>query len=204
MSVDVLEAIRSRRSTSRLGKPAPSNDDLRVILEAATCAPDHGTLRPWRFIVLAGEAKEAFGTVLADATTAEYRDRGAEPEPAKIAKDRTKLTRSPLVVVVTCRYEPSPKIPRQEQYAAVVAATQNACLAATALGYGSMWRTGPNATNPHVKRALGLADEDDIVGFLYLGTIDPSDAKPANEGQLDGAVTYWQPPQDTTDGADPE
>ena len=169
-----------------------------MILEAATCAPDHGTLRPWRFVVLADDAKDAFGSVLAEATAADCRDRGVEPEPAKVAKDRTKLARSPLVIVVACAYEPSPKIPRHEQYAAVVAATQNACLAATGLGYGSMWRTGPNATNPHVKQALGLTEGDDIVGFLYLGTVDPSAVKPPNTGDLEGRITYWHPPPPTS------
>ena len=75
-----------------------------------------------------------------------------------------------------------------------MAAAQNACLAATALGYGSMWRTGPNAYNPHVKRALGLSEGCDIVGFLYLGTVDEAKAKPPNEPDLDGVVTHWQPP----------
>lgn len=194
MRVDALEAIRSRRSISRLGEPAPTEAELAIILDAATCAPDHGCLRPWRFVVLAGAAKDAFGSVLAKATVAEYRDRGAECEPAKVEKDRGKMARAPLVVVVACRYQPDPKIPRHEQYAAVVAATQNACLAATALGYGSMWRTGPNATNRHVKQALGLAEDDDIVGFLYLGTVDPARTKAANSGQLDGMVSRWQPP----------
>jgi nitroreductase len=43
-------------------------------------------------------------------------------------------------------------------------------LAATALGYGSMWRTGPPAYDHRVMRALGLTDDDAIVGFVYLGT----------------------------------
>ena len=193
MAVDALAAISARRSTSRLSPPAPSDGELEQILRAATCAPDHGTLRPWRFVVLAGAAKEAFGPVLAAATEAEYRDRGIDPEPAKIEKDRHKMDRAPLMVVVACAYQPSPKIPRSEQFAAVVAATQNACLAATALGFGSMWRTGPNATNPHVKGALGLHGDVDIVGFLYLGTVGPEQAKGPNEGSLAGVVTHWQP-----------
>ena len=188
-----IEVIRARRSFSRLIGPPPSDAELDTILEAAMCAPDHGTLRPWRFVVVAGEAKDRFGPVLAAATEAEYHDRGVEPVQAKVEKDRTKMDRAPLVVVVACRYEPSEKIPREEQFAAVVAATQNACLAATALGYGSMWRTGPNAHNPHVKAALGLPVTDDIVGFLYLGTVDAARAKEPNSPQLDGFVTRWTP-----------
>jgi len=191
--VDALDAIASRRSISRLSAPAPGEAELETILRAATCAPDHGTLRPWRFVVLEGEGKDAFGPVLAAATVAEYRDRGVEPEPAKVEKDLHKMDRAPLLIVVACAYQPSAKIPREEQFGAVVAAVQNACLAATALGFGSMWRTGPNATNPHVKAALGLAPEDAIVGFLYLGTIDDDKAKEPNPGSLDGVVTRWSP-----------
>jgi len=150
--------------------------------------------------VLAGAAKDAFGPVLAAATEADYRDRGIDPEPAKIEKDRHKMERAPLMVVVACAYQPSPKIPRTEQFAAVVAATQNACLAATTLGYGSMWRTGPNATNPHVKRALGLDGDIDIVGFLYLGTVGAEQAKGPNEGSLDGVVSHWTPATGTSGG----
>ena len=191
--MDALDAIASRRSISRLSAPAPGEAELETILRAATCAPDHGTLRPWRFVVLEGEGKDAFGPVLAAATVAEYRDRGVEPEPAKVEKDLHKMDRAPLLIVVACAYQPSAKIPREEQFGAVVAAVQNACLAATALGFGSMWRTGPNATNPHVKAALGLAPEDAIVGFLYLGTIDDDKAKEPNPGSLDGVVTRWSP-----------
>ena len=192
--MELLEAIKSRRSISRLSPPAPTAAELHLILDAAACAPDHGSLRPWRFIVLQDEAKNAFGPVLAAATEAEYRDRGQEPEPAKVQKDLTKMDRAPLVVVVVCEYQPNEKIPRSEQHAAVVAAAQNACLAATDLGYGSMWRTGPNAYNPHVKAALGVGEDNDIVGFLYLGSVEEGRTKPPNEPDLDGLVTHWTPP----------
>lgn len=191
--MDALDAIRGRRSISRLAPPAPTDDDLRTILEAAVCAPDHGCLRPWRFVVLAGTAKDGFGPVLAEATVAEYRDRGLEPDPRKVDKDRTKMDRAPLVVAVACAYQPSEKIPPADQFAAVAAAVENACLAATALGYGSMWRTGPNADNVHVKRALGLDDDDAVVGFLYLGTVEADKARPPNVPVLDGLVTTWAP-----------
>ena len=192
--MELLEAIKSRRSISRLSPPAPTAAELHLILDAAACAPDHGSLRPWRFIVLQDEAKNAFGPVLAAATEAEYRDRGQEPEPAKVQKDLTKMDRAPLVVVVVCEYQPNEKIPRSEQHAAVVAAAQNACLAATDLGFGSMWRTGPNAYNPHVKAALGVGEDNDIVGFLYLGSVEEGRTKPPNQPDLDGLVTHWTPP----------
>jgi len=190
--VDVLDAIAARRSTGRLAEPAPTDDEVARMVEAAVAAPDHGTLRPWRFIVLRGDAKDAFGAVLADAYERRCGAVGGEVVPAKLDKERTKLGRAPLVVVVAAVPQEG-KIPEVEQVAAVAAATQNLLLAATALGYGSMWRTGDPVFDPHVKRAVGLTEHDAIVGFLYLGTPHEGGEKPPNEPSLDGLVVEWQP-----------
>lgn len=185
--MDVLEAIRARRSIGRLVEPAPSEDDLRTILEAAAAAPDHGELRPFRFVVLRGDGAAAFGRVL----EAAYRARCDVPDESVAQKERTKLGRAPLVVVVAARHQPSKKVPFVEQISAAAAATQNAMLAATALGYGSMWRTGDPAYDPRVLDALGFGPDDAIVGFLYLGTIGPEAGKPPKAPSLDGLVTEY-------------
>ncbi|HSH61480.1 MAG TPA: nitroreductase family protein, partial [Acidimicrobiales bacterium] len=65
--MDTFEAILARRSIGRLVEPGPTGRDLDHILQAALAAPDHGELRPWKLVILAGEAKDAFGAVLADA-----------------------------------------------------------------------------------------------------------------------------------------
>ena len=189
--MDVLDAIRARRSIGRLVEPAPSEAELRTILEAAAAAPDHGELRPFRFTVLRGGGLVAFGRVLEDA----YRARcgGGVIDEAVAAKERTKLGRAPVVVVVGVAHQPSKKVPFVEQVAAAAAATQNAALAATALGYGSMWRTGDPAYDRTVLAALGLGPDDAVVGFLYLGTIGPDAGKPPKSVSLDGLVTEYRP-----------
>lgn len=164
------------------------------MLSAAAAAPDHGELRPWRFVVLEGAAKDAFGHVMADALVPRCRRRGVEPTDGQLTKERTKLGRAPLVVVVAAIRRPSGTIPWEEQLASGAAAAQNILLAATILGYGSMWRTGEVAYDPLVKSALGLADHDAIVGFLYLGTVPPDGAKPAKSSDLEGLVEHWKPP----------
>ena len=45
-------------------------------------------------------------------------------------------------------------------------------LAAHALGYGAMWKTGPAAYNPAIKTAFGFAEEDHLVALIYLGSIE--------------------------------
>ncbi len=147
-TVDALEAIFARRSIGRLKAPAPDEDDLDMILRAAAVAPDHDTLRPWKFVVLEGDGKDAFGVVLADAYRARCAAAGKEVVPAKEEKERTKLGRAPLVVVVCTINRHDDTIPFIEQFAAGAAAAQNILLSATALGYGSMWRTG----DPVVRR----------------------------------------------------
>ena len=188
---DALEVIRARRSIGRLTEPAPNDAELRTLLEAAACAPDHGDLRPWRFVVLRGEAKDDFGQVLADAYLARCQAIGAAPTDGQLEKERTKLGRAPLVVVVCARNQHSEEIPWIEQLLAAGAAAQNLLLAATAMGYASMWRTGPAAYDNRVKRALGLEETDAIAGFIYLGTPREGRELPPHEPDLDGVVEPW-------------
>lgn len=110
---------------------------------------------------------------------------------AKALKERTKLGRAPLVVVVGAARQPGDKISWDDQVWAVAAATQNASLAATALGYATIWRTGDPIYDEIVKAELGFAAEDAVVGFLYVGT--PAEYKPGRPGSLDGVVRRWEP-----------
>jgi nitroreductase len=192
--VDAIEVLFARRSTGRLVAPAPAGDELRTILRAAAAAPDHERLRPFRFTVLEGPPKDDFGGVLARAYDARCAVAGTEPVGAKREKERTKLGRAPLVLVVSAVRQPSTIVPWEEQLAAAAAAAQNACLAATAMGFGSMWRTGDPSYDANVKAALGLADTDAIVGWLYLGSFRDGALPTANDPDLDGLLLPWPRP----------
>lgn len=187
--MDVLDAIRTRRSYSRLTDPAPTAEHLQQLLEAGAFAPDHGELRPFRFTILRGEGLVAFGEVLEEAYFRRCTDSGKAPVPAKAQKERTKLTRAPLVLVVSAVRQPSDKIPWVDQRDAAVAAAQNILLAAHALGYGAIWRTGEPCEDEYVKKALGLTKEDAIVGFVYLGT--PHELKEPKPSNLEGLVSEY-------------
>ena len=191
--MDALEAIGARRSTGRLVEPAPGRTDLDAILLAGAAAPDHGELRPFRFHVVRGAALDGFGEVLEAAYVARCGALEAAPVPAKAEKERSKLRRAPLVVIVSAVRVESEKIPWIEQQQAAAAACQNILVAATSLGYGSMWRTGEPVYDDLVKASLGLRPEDAIAGFIYLGTVpaDASSAKPARTVDLGGLVTEW-------------
>src|SRR6266496_2812855 len=121
--MDAMECIMTRRSSGRLVEPAPTAGDLDALLRAAMAAPDHGRLRPWRFVAVRAPGLERLGEVFAKAHAAR--------EPA---------------------------------------ASENLCLAAHALGYGCMWRTGWYGDAPEVRDHLGLGDQESVMAWVYLGT----------------------------------
>jgi nitroreductase len=165
--MELFAAIETRSSAGRLTEPGPNPQQLERILAAAARAPDHGRLKPWRFTVLDQASRERF----ADAVVAARSRRLPEPTPEQLALEREKLWRSPTLVVVGCAVQRDhPKVPEVEQLLAVGAAAQNLFLAAHALGYGVMWKTGPAAYDDGVKAAVGLQAHDHIVGIMHLGT----------------------------------
>jgi len=101
-----------------------------------------------------------------------------------------KAERAPVIVVVVARLVPHVKVREWEQLVAAGCAAQNLCLAATALGYGSMWRTGWFAEHPLVLAHLGLGEDERIVGFVYLGTVHDDQRIPPR--QLDTGCVTWR------------
>ena len=184
-----IEALTTRASPAGLVAPAPDADALDHMLRAAVRAPDHGRLRPWRFILIEGAARDAFGHVLADA----LRRRDPNVAEAALAKERGKPLRAPLIVVVAAKVRDHRGVPAVEQIVAAGAAAQNMLVAAHALGFGGFWRTGAAAYDDDVKRALGLDAEDAIVGFIYLGTPSTAPA-PLPAPDVASHVTHWNGP----------
>lgn len=192
--MEALEAILSRRSVParQLVEPAPDDVELAEILAAAVTAPDHGAIRPWRFSIIRGAALERLGDLFAEAL------RRREPQSSEEALEvaRSKALRSPLVIAVWAEVrEGHPKVPPIEQIVSTGAAVQNMLLALHAKGYGAIQLSGPNAHDPFVKAALGLAAKDEIVGFVHVGTpCEPPAAKRRPDAAAfvrhwDGAVT---------------
>jgi nitroreductase len=166
--VDAISTLLTRCSAKRTVDPAPAPEDLHVMLRAAVQAPDHGRLRPWRFITVQGEARHTLGRIFADALA----ERDPEASAAALEREAAKLLRAPLVIVVACHPSDGNGVPEIEQIVSAGAAAQNILLAAYQLGYGAMWRTGAQAYDRTVHAALGLDQSDTIVGFVYVGTLE--------------------------------
>ncbi|MFM0731915.1 nitroreductase [Paraburkholderia sediminicola] len=185
-----FDVLLSRQSQWPLTEPGPADAELDLIFDAALRAPDHGNLRPWRFVTIRGDARGHLGDVLVDIACA--RSPG-EPRSAH-AHRRQKAYAAPLVIALGAALSAHPKVPEIEQLLSVGAATMNMLNAIHALGYGGFWSTGPDSYEAQLHDALGFAPNERLLGFLFVGM-------PKNPGQETARpprsehVREWLPPQ---------
>jgi nitroreductase len=164
--MEAIELLRTRYSASKLGAPAPSEEAVEAMLEAAGRAPDHGRLQLWRLLLIEGDARLSFGEILAASLTRRNPLAGDQA----LAREREKALRAPLIIVVATRCDRSAKIPVVEQIVSAGCAAHGLMLAAFGQELGTMWRTGEAAYDEVVKGALGIGSDDLIIGFIYVGT----------------------------------
>jgi len=165
--MDALTLLTTRYSSPRLTEPAPQGQALVTIKQAALRVPDHGALKPWRFIIVQGkEALGKLGDIFAEAAV--------EDDPAisneLLERARQLPLRAPMVIVCIAKVQEHAKVPMAEQIQSAACAVMAMQQAAFAQGFGGIWRTGLYTQYPFVKQALALGDDDEIVGYLYLGT----------------------------------
>jgi nitroreductase len=183
---DTIDLILTRASEPRLKEPAPGSDVLNEVFTCAARAPDHALLRPWRYLVVAGDDLVKLGEVFKAAAD------DSDPFAPKADKLQAMPLRAPMLIVgITCHRE-HPKVPLIEQQLSTGAGMAMILLALEARGFAGMWRTGPMAYHPEVRSGLGLAANETITGFLYVGT--PVSRKPhVPRPAVDEFVSRWPP-----------
>jgi nitroreductase len=184
---EVLTFLARRRSAAALtlAEPAPSPDELDQLLRLAARTPDHGKLSPWRFVILEGEGKARFAAAL----EALAESRGDARLAAKLAKLKT----PPLGVAVV--FHPAAgEIPEWEQQLSAGAVCTTLLYAALAMGYGANWITDWYAYDAEARAILGLAPEERVAGFVFMGTArePPLERERPDLARL---VTRWPEPK---------
>lgn len=182
--MDILQVIRHRQSVGKV-KPDPlPRDVIERLLDAAVQAPNHHRVRPWRFFVISGAARNRLGEIMAES----LRQRKPETPEEGLAAERAKALRSPVILAIGVDKPAESKVVEIENICATAAATQNLLLAAEGLGLAAMWRTGPAATDPAVKAFLGLQTDQHIIGFVYIGYPESERPTPERPGFQDRTV----------------
>ncbi len=182
----VLATLLDRRSTAALVEPGPSPTQVDTILRAATTAPDHGRIRPWRFVVVSGAARERFADALEDGGAARDPD---IPDTVR-SKLRSKAFVAPTLIAVVAAPRPA-KVERWEQVASAACTGYAIVLAAHALGLGAMWKSVPFRTGPKLQEMLAMGDDDELLGWVLVGTpADPASITGRPEPDLDGLAFH--------------
>ncbi len=150
-----LEAVRTRRSWSKVTDDAPSRAELLTLVSAAGRVADHSSLRPWRLIELRGEDRERLGKAIAKAE--------GDDKPS------TKPLRAPLLIAVVASYRKSEKVPNWEQEAVASGVAHVLSLLLDEAGWGVLWRTGHYTRSKPVAKAHGLEKNEELLGWLYVG-----------------------------------
>jgi len=159
-----IDLLLNRRSNAALTLPAPDHDAIDKILTAGMRVPDHGNIKPWHFTVIQDKGLEQLSDIFLKAGKID----GVDEE--KYQKMIKMPFRAPMIIIISTRYCLHPKVPKQEQLIAAGCCVHAMQMAAFGLGYGAIWRTGELSYHDVVKTELNIKLEDDIVGFLYIGT----------------------------------
>lgn len=170
-----LEALRQRRSHSKLTDPAPSPEQLAQFVTAMNSVADHSGLRPWRLIELRGDARSILGEALTSAAE----------KPDQREKFIKKAMRAPLVLAVVASPRKSDKVPHWEQESVASGVAHLLSLLLDEAGWGVIWRTGSHTRSAAVHRAHRLGEHEYLLGWLYIGSVPDQDRRTKPRKPLD-------------------
>jgi len=163
--MDALDNILNRVSSRELSLPHPNAEEMSLAYKAALRAPDHAWLRPSSFIEVKGNGLKKLSKIFED-----YALTIPDIEESRVNKYKEAPFRAPMIVILVNTFTEHPKVPAIEQKLSTAAAAQNIMLSLNAQGYGAIWRTGKLAFNKTISKSLGLNVNQEILGFLYIGT----------------------------------
>jgi len=183
---DLLIHGRQHVGPKNLAEPAPSEAELRELFAAAAAAPDHGQLRPWRFLVLGPQARERLGQCFADALL----ERDPQAQPEQIEDARRKAARGALLLLAIADLRADdPDVAETERLVSLGCAIQNLLLAARARGYASGLSSGRALRSQRLREAFGVSDGEHAVCFITLGT--PTRVKPRRQRPAVDDFVQW-------------
>src|ERR1700733_4712515 len=93
--MELFDALAARSTAKSLTGPGPTPTQIARLLEAAGHAPDHGKLKPWRFVAVDGAERETFANAVAESR----RDQNPGFTDEQMQLEREKIRRSPSILV---------------------------------------------------------------------------------------------------------
>ena len=182
--MEALDNILNRVSARKLSKPYPNKEEMKLVYKAALRAPDHAWLRPSSFIEVKEDGLDKLSKIFFN-----YGKSSADISDEIAEKYKNAPYRAPMIIILVNSFKEHPKVPEIEQKLSTATAAQNIMLALNAMKYSCMWRTGKLAFNKSVQKSIGLKDNQEILGYIYVGT-ETGKKKRIPSLDIDQFVTY--------------
>jgi len=180
--MEVSEAIRSRRAVRKYRPDPVPEEKIYKILDAANWAPSAINRQQWEFIVVTGketirEMGASFKKVIEEMTRNLSASSGHGPlSREEFIRFAESYGGAPVVIVVLTDAADNDDL-RRANLESASAAMENLLLAATALGLGTCWMTGPLRDEKALRRILAVPDDRELVAVTPLGY--PAEIPPA-------------------------
>lgn len=167
--MDLITAIKSRRSCRKYKKDMVPREKIQRILEAANWAPSGRNWQQWEFLVVTGEKRDKIAEVYGRIVAAKWPDpKSRTPAQESFLEWAETLGDAPVVIVALTKKDPDPNV-RKMNLESVSAAFQNLLLAAYAEGLGTCWMTGPLRREEELKQLLDVNEDLEIVALTPVG-----------------------------------
>jgi len=167
--MDVIEAIRSRRSVPQFTPDPVPRQVVEELLDAAVWVPNHRLTEPWQFFVLDGESKHRFAEIRREVRRAALPNPDAPEARPALQKLYEDTVRTPVIIVFTAAGHSDPEL-EEENYWATFGAAYAFMLGAWSRGIGSYFRSGMALLNsPALRELLGLPPDRRVIGIVYAG-----------------------------------
>ena len=177
--MDALTLLTSRSSEKNLTLPAPNPEQLEKIFQAALHAPDHGKLKPYRFIVIENEGLNKLSSLLKSAVIE------LNLGEKRLQKAEKFSQKAPMVIAVVAKIDKTiEKVPAWEQMLCAGSATYAMQLA------DNVWVTAPWVNGTELRQALHCEANDKVIAFLLIGTAVEKRLREPKSADLTKFVSY--------------
>jgi len=187
--MEVLEALRTRRTVHSYQESEIAPEVLKEALELALLAPNHKFTFPWKFVVVGSETRAKLFELNKYVKRKTDEPFTPEEEEKLEQKLRPKMLH-PAALVVFCCAKNEDDFRQREDYATIACSIQNFTLALTGHGYGTKWSTGAITRAPETYKLLDVnPDAHEIVGFVWVGHGD-APLPPQKRPSLDEVLVH--------------
>ncbi len=184
-----LLALRYSVGPKYLAPPGPSSEQWARAVALARRAPDHGGMRPFRFVVVAEKQRLALSELFAQG--AQQRGQGAK----EIEQARARAFNGPgLAALVAGVRDDIPDVPAHEQWLCVGAALMNFMNALHLMGFGAKALSGASVSDPAVAGAF-CGPGERLATWVVVGrpikASHPRIQAGQNGSEADDLHSYW-------------